>query len=444
MRRTLCAAAAGLVLAVGGAVVSPVPEVAEAAPATVLPAAVPPGAVAASPAAVPGAAKPKPKPKTPTLPVPKPTVDPKLSVGGERLASMGLVVDLPPGVPAPPKLKDVSWVLADMDSGEVVAAKAAHARMLPASTLKTLTALTLIPKVDANRAFRATAEDASADGTRVGLLPGQSYTGRQLFSALLMSSGNDAAYALARAAGGGRDATLSAMNEQARQLGAHDTLAKDPSGLDAPGQTSSAYDLALIGRAAMQLPEFRTYVTTKQMKFPGAKGKNGKRATFVISNHNRLLYNYDGTIGIKNGYTNAAKRTFISAVTRGGKTYLLTEMYGLDNSWRPQAAMYDWAFRWGGKARPVGRLVDPGEVTEPPSPAPADTDAPQAPAADAAKGDGRPDGAAAAIPSALDTDGVPPWVGAASLAAAVLLVALLAVRGITRGGRRPPSRHRAH
>lgn len=447
MRRTFCAAAAGLVLAVGGAVVSPVPEVATAAPAAVrgavagTPAAVP-GTVAAA-AAVPGAPKPKPKPSTPTLPVPKATVDPKLSVGGERLASMGLVVDLPPGVPAPPKLKDVSWVLADMDTGEVVAAKAAHARMLPASTLKTLTALTLIPKVDAERAFRATAEDANADGTRVGLLPGQTYTGRQLFSALLMSSGNDAAYALARA-GGGRDATLAAMNEQARQLGAHDTVAKDPSGLDAPGQTSSAYDLALIGRAAMQLPEFRRYVTTKQMKFPGAKGKNGKRATFVISNHNRLLYNYEGTIGIKNGYTNAAKRTFISAVTRGGKTYILTEMYGLDNSWRPQAAMYDWAFRWGARAKPVGRLVDRGEVTESPKPAAADTAAPQDPAADAAKGDGRAGGAAAAIPSALGTDAVPPWVGVASLAAAVLLVALFAVRGITRGGNRRRPRHRAH
>jgi len=402
------------VLAVGGAVVSPAPPPAAAAP------------------------KPRPKPSTPTLPVPKPTVDPRLSIGGERLASMGVVVDLPAGVPAPPRLKDVSWVLADMDSGEVVAAKAAHARMLPASTLKTLTALTLIPRVDADRAYRATAQDANADGTRVGILPGQTYTGRQLFSALLMSSGNDAAYALARA-GGGMDATLAAMNQQARDLGAHDTVAKDPSGLDAPGQTSSAYDLALIGRAAMQLPEFRTYVTTKQMRFPGAKGRNGKRASFVISNHNRLLYNYDGTIGIKNGYTNAAKRTFISAVSRGGRTYILSEMYGLDNSWRPQAAMYDWAFRYGDKVRPVGRLVDRGEVTEPPALSPASAPVPHAPSAPAS---GRDGGVAAAIPSGLDDSSLPPWVGVATLAAAVLLVALLAVRGITGGG--GTRRGRAH
>jgi D-alanyl-D-alanine carboxypeptidase (penicillin-binding protein 5/6) len=436
VRRTLCAAAAGLVLAVGGAVASPAPQAATAAVTT---AAAPRLVGEVAPAAVPAAPKPSPKPSTPTLPVPKATVDPRLSVGGERLASMGLVVDLPPGVPAPPKLKDVSWVLADMETGDVVAAQAAHARMLPASTLKTLTALTLIPKVDANRPYRATRDDAEADGTRVGLIPGQTYTGRQLFSALLMSSGNDAAYALARVSGG-RDASLAAMNEQARRLGAHDTVAKDPAGLDAPGQTSSAYDLALIGRAAMQLPDFRTYVTTKQMKFPGARAKNGKRATFVISNHNRLLYNYDGTIGIKNGYTIAAKRTFISAVSRGGRTYILTEMYGLDNSWRPQAAMYDWAFRYGAKAHPVGRLVAPGEVTESPTLAPATAAAPHAPSPPST---GRPDGAAAALPSALGTDGVPRWVGVATLAAAVLLVALLAVRGITGGRRRQPSKHRA-
>ena len=134
-----------------------------------------------------------------------------------------------------------------------------------------------------------------------------------------MASGNDAAYALAEA-GGGREATLTAMNEHAAYLGAHDTVAKDPSGLDAPGQTSSAYDLALIGRAALELKDFRAYVATKQVDFPGrVDPKTKKRETYKINNHNKLLYNYDGTIGVKNGYTEAANRTFISAVTRGGR-----------------------------------------------------------------------------------------------------------------------------
>jgi D-alanyl-D-alanine carboxypeptidase (penicillin-binding protein 5/6) len=340
---------------------------------------------------------------------------------------MGLVTDLPAGVPAPPRLRDVAWVLADLDTGDVVAAQAAHARFLPASTLKTLTALALIPKVPATRVIVASPDDANADGTRVGIVPGQPYTAASLFQALLMSSGNDAAYALARAAGG-REATLAAMNEEAAHLGAYDTLAKDPSGLDVAGQTSSAYDLALIGRAALQLKDFRTYVTTKQADFPGrATAGSKRRATFKINNHNRLLYNYPGTIGVKNGYTEAAHHTFISAVTRGDKTYVLTEMYGLDSSWRPQAAVYDWAFRYGSRARPVGTLVAPGTASRP-SAAP-NVEAPgRFEESGPLGGGGRHAAAAALAPTALLAHSPTPWAGVGGLAATAMLLLVLAGR----------------
>jgi len=381
---------------------------------------------------------------TPALPTPSPTVDPATAIGGPQLASMGVITDLPVGVPKPPALKDVSWVLADLDTGEVVAAKAPHARLLPASTLKTLTALTLIPRIPPSTKVVASHDDASANGTRVGIVPGLPYTAHQLFQALLMASGNDAAYALARA-GGGREEVLAEMNQRAAYLGAHDTVAKDPSGLDAPGQTSSAYDLALIGRAALQLKDFRSYVTTKRANFPGKLDvRTKRRGTYVINNHNRLLYNYDGTIGVKNGYTTAAKRTFISAVTRGGKTYLLSEMYGLDPSWHTQAAMYDWAFRYGSKANAVGELVAPGTVTEPPTSTPSPTSPGlQSPDASDPEGVDRPNGAvaghgaaAAALPSSqLLPTPVAPWVGLSGLAAALLLVVLLALRTSSRRAR---------
>ena len=401
-RRHLTAATASALLAVGGVVV----------PALTAPA----------------AAAPRPKPAaTPTLPVPRATVQPLQSVGGPKLAATGLVTDLPPGVPAPPSLQDVAWLLADLDTGEVLAAKAPHARLLPASTLKTLTALTLIPQVPKEQVIKATAADAAADGTRVGMVPGQTYTGRQLFQALLMSSGNDAAYALTEAAGG-RAKVLADMNANAVQLGALDTVAKDPAGLDVPGQTSSAYDLALIGRAALQLPDFRAYVTTKQADFPGlVDPSTKKRKLYKINNHNSLLYNYPGTIGVKNGYTVAAHRTFVSAVTRGGHTYLLTEMYGLNNSWRPQAAMYDWAFRYASKARPVGRLVEPDEVTAPLSTPPtADAEA----RVNTGAAPAQRTAAAAAVPSAQlgAVASVTPWVGFGGLAALVGAVAGLRLR----------------
>ncbi len=430
-RTRASAAAASLVLAVGGAVVfaptaSAAAQPVGAAPSTSLTAAKP---------------RPKPTPTTPTLPVPRASVLPELSIGGPELATTGIVTHLPAGVPAPPELRDVAWLLADLDTGEVVAAKAPHARLLPASTLKTLTALTLIPKISPRQVVTATDADANADGTRVGLVPGLGYTGRQLFEALLMSSGNDAAYALAEA-GGGREATLAAMNARARHLGAHDTVAKDPSGLDVPGQTSSAYDLALIGRAAMRLPDFRRYVTTKQAQFPGrVDPKTKKRASYVINSHNKLLYNYDGTVGIKNGYTRAAHRTYISAVTRGDKTYLLTEMYGLDGSWRPQAAMYDWAFRYGARAQPVGMLVEPGTVTTPPRPA-VEPGGPLAPPSVAQGGASPADAArataaAAALPRQVGDNASATWVGVGTL---VVIAALL----LWLGSRAASARRRRH
>lgn len=459
-RRPLGATAAGLVLAVGGSLVTPALAPAPAAGTPAVEAVAAPAVAAVAAVAAP---PPPPAPSTTRLPVPRPTVDPRLAVGGARLASMGIVVDLPAGVPAPPMLEDVSWVLADLRTGDVIAAKAPHARLRPASTLKTLTALTLIPTIPASRRVTPTQADANADGTRVGVLPGYPYTAGQLFQALLMSSGNDAAYALARA-NGGLPRTLAAMNRQSAQLGAHDTVAKDPSGLDMPGQTSSAYDLALIGRAAMQLPDFRRYVATKQVRFPGGVDRTSRqRGSYVISNHNRLLHNYPGTIGIKNGYTSAAQRTFISAVTRGGRTYILTEMYGLNSSWRPQAAMYDWAFAHGAKARPVGRLVEPGEVPKPlalpaaPPVAPATgpptvTAGPPSPTEGPAAATGAPGAFGAPAPpatarsTAADAvaagdrlrERVAPWAGVAGLAAALLLVLLLGLRA------RPSRRHRSH
>ena len=124
------------------------------------------------------------------------------AVGGPRLAGRGLV--LPPGAPKLPKdLTAHGWLLADLDTGEVLAARDAHGRYPPASTLKMLTALTLLPKLKDRRVLlTATESDVDVDGTRVGLVAKGRYTVDVLFQAMLMASGNDAANALARAAGG--------------------------------------------------------------------------------------------------------------------------------------------------------------------------------------------------------------------------------------------------
>jgi serine-type D-Ala-D-Ala carboxypeptidase (penicillin-binding protein 5/6) len=359
-------------------------------------------------------------------------------VGGAGLAGTGVLVDRTSGVPAPPAVAAASYVLADLDTGNVLVAKAPHAPHLPASTLKVLTALTVMPRLDPATVVTAQPEDV-VDGSLVGVVPGLTYSVQQLLQGMMLSSGNDAATALARTAGGaqGIAGTVAAMQQVADHLGARDTTVRDPSGLDAPGQTTSAYDLALIAREALRDPHFEALVTTRRVRFPGkpvvAKAKAGpaspgtstspattatpatppKRASFEIQNHNTLLYNYDGAIGVKNGYTVAARWTIVGAAERDGHRYVVTALKRGDRSWRPTAALLDWAFTYGGQVAPVGRLVAPGELQRS-----AATDRPAA-------------ATALAVGTAATTTGEPAprrWVGAAGLAGAAALLGLMAGR----------------
>jgi D-alanyl-D-alanine carboxypeptidase (penicillin-binding protein 5/6) len=282
-------------------------------------------------------------------------------VGGPQLSGSGVIVNLVPGIPPPPALPGASFLLADMDTGQILVARAPHASHLPASTMKALTALTLIPLLNPHASIKVTQEDVNVDGTHVGIVPGTAYSVTTLMQGMLMASGNDAADALARA-NQSVAVTVQEMNATAADLGARDTVARDPSGLDKADQHSSAYDLALIGRAAMRLPDFRGYVLTKQTSFPGGRSTDSElKQGFTISNHNTLLFNYRGAIGVKNGYTVAAKFTYVEAATRGGRTYLLSEMASPIGTWQPAAAMLDWAFAHGPALTPIGALVDPGE-----------------------------------------------------------------------------------
>ena len=348
--------------------------------------------------------------------------------GGAQLGAPGVIVNLAAGVPAPPAMPGASFLIADMDTGQILAARAPHTPRLPASTLKALTALTLIPRLDASATIMVEPQDVRVEGSRIGILAGTAYSVPTLFRGLLMASGNDAAYTLARA-NRGAAVTLREMNATAEDLGAFDTVAKDPSGLDQPGQTSSAYDLALIGRAAMKLPDFRGYVSTKTAAVPGGRSSDGKTVPgFKINNHNTLLYNYQGAIGVKNGYTIAAKQTFIAAATRAGKTYIVTQMASPNGSWRPTAALLDWAFAHGTQVTPIGTLVEPGSMTRP--------------GLTSTSGAGSSDGALRAAPGAdalgrptlLRLPALQPWIGAAGLLSGMVLVGAFAARSIA--GRR--------
>ena len=283
-------------------------------------------------------------------------------VGGPDLAAKGVVVRPGPGSTPLPVVDADTWLVADLTTGEVLAAKGAHTRVLPASTLKTLTAITLMPRLDKNQVVTATWAEARADGGHVGIVPGATYTIWDLWHGLLLPSANDAAAALADA-NGGMALTVAEMQAVARRLQAGDTTVKNNSGLDAKGQLSSAYDMALFARAALALPDFRAVTRTVRYPFPGKPAAAGaKRSTYQIYTQNRLLlHGYRGTIGGKTGFTSLAHRTFWGAASRGGHTIVVTLFQIHEPTETAARSLLNWGFANTGKVTPVGTLVEPLE-----------------------------------------------------------------------------------
>ncbi|MDQ1624635.1 MAG: hypothetical protein QOJ49_133 [Actinomycetota bacterium] len=280
-------------------------------------------------------------------------------VGGVAMGAPGVVVAPTPGTPPLPHLSAASFVLADLGTGDVLAARNPHGRMRPASTLKVLTALTLLPKLDPATLYTAVFEDANVEGSKVGIVPGATYSVHNLFEGLFLISGNDAANALANAAGGVPQ-TVAAMRTTAQDVGALDTTVVNPSGLDADGELTSAYDLALFARAALARDDFRAYVGTVRSHFPGKMPAAGKpRSSFEIYTQNKLVLNYPGAIGVKTGWTTKARGTFVGAATRGDRTLVATVMHTGPRAWQEAAALLDWGFAHGNAVTPVGTLNQP-------------------------------------------------------------------------------------
>lgn len=314
--------------------------------------AVPPAPVDTSEEPAPGSTRPEP------LPVPD------SPVGGARMGECGLIH--PVGGEEPPaNITAASWVISDLDSGAVLAAKDPHARERPASLIKVLLAIVVIRELRQDTVVVGTDEDANQEGTRVGLGVGGEYTVHQLLYALIMHSGNDAAHALARTLGGVRTA-IDKMNALARELGALDTRTATPSGLDGPGMTTSAYDQSVIFRAAMKHKEFAEAAGTRQMDFPGYGNKPG----FKVNNDNRLIGQYKGFLGGKTGFTDDARHTYLGAAQRGEHRLAVVLLRGERVGTAPLAdqgsKLLDYGFSLATQgSRPVGQLVDKSPEAQP-------------------------------------------------------------------------------
>ncbi|MFJ9178831.1 D-alanyl-D-alanine carboxypeptidase family protein [Streptomyces sp. NPDC102360] len=279
-------------------------------------------------------------------------------------AASGLQVRYRAGAPKLPKLAAKAWLIADNDSGEVLASYNGHRRLPPASTLKMLFADTVLPKFDHTLKHKVTAEDLADipfGSSLVGVQAGTTYSVHQLWQGVFLRSGNDAVHVLANM-NGGVDRTVAQMQARAKDLQANDTHVVSPDGFDHKGQVSSAYDLTLFARAGLKNDDFRGYCATKVADFPAGGSK-----TFQIQNTDRLLTGqgvtpYEGLIGVKNGYTSHAGNTFTGAATHGGRTLLVTVMHpksGYEAVYEETAALLDWGFAAANKVRPVGALATP-------------------------------------------------------------------------------------
>jgi D-alanyl-D-alanine carboxypeptidase (penicillin-binding protein 5/6) len=264
----------------------------------------------------------------------------------------------PDSAVAAPSLRTAAWVLADLDTGTILAAHQPDERLRPASTMKLLTALTVAPRLHPDQQYRAIREDAASEGNRVVLHEGLTYTVKDLLHATLLPSANDAAAALARA-NGGIEATLQQMGAEAARLGARATTPRNPSGLDAPGQLTTARDMALIGRAAFANPEIAGYMKLRSVAFPG-KGEDGQPVRYPIYNQNRMLFDrFRGAIGGKAGYTSGALRTLVAATERDGRRLLISMLGIRGNTYTTGERLLEWGFAHATVLRPVGQLPDP-------------------------------------------------------------------------------------
>lgn len=237
-----------------------------------------------------------------------------------------------------------TWIVADMDTGQVLAGRGMYEPHPPASTIKTLLALTALDELNLDATVVASPANARVECSCAGIKPGQTYTARQLLDATLLVSGNDAANTLADMLGG-YDVAVDKMNARAAAIGADNTHATSPSGLDGPGGSgwTTPHDLAVIFRAAMANPVFAQITAGPAAPFPTDTGER------LLVNQNELLARYPGAIGGKTGFTDAARKTYVGAADRDGRRLVIAMMYGLVHEggptyWDQATMLLDWGF----------------------------------------------------------------------------------------------------
>jgi len=213
-----------------------------------------------------------------------------------------------------PRVVARSALLMDAGTGRILYEKNARQRMYPASITKIMTALVALEHGDLDAEVTIPRQAAGIEGSSMYLAAGETYTLEELLYGLMLVSGNDAATAIALHIAGSIGEFARMMNETAKQLGATSTHFANPHGLPDPNHYTTAYDMALITRRALQIPEFRRIVATTEVEIPWRPGRAAR--TFVSGN---WMLGQGGIDGVKTGFTQAARHTYVASATRDGR-----------------------------------------------------------------------------------------------------------------------------
>ena len=254
----------------------------------------------------------------------------------KRLCALLLVLSLTmlPVRGAQPALSASAAILVDAASGRVLYEKNAREARPIASITKLMTALVAVElRPDLSSVVTVKQEWTGAEGSSMYLKPGEELTLEELLYGLLLASGNDAALAVAGYCAGDVASFVEKMNKKAADLGMNQTCFANPNGLDDPNHYSTAADMAILARAVLERQELRAIVGTRTAVVAGR----------TLTNHNKLLWQYQGCTGLKTGYTDEAGRTLVSSALREGQE-LIAVTLNAPNDWADHAALFDYGF----------------------------------------------------------------------------------------------------
>ncbi|NLI13877.1 MAG: D-alanyl-D-alanine carboxypeptidase [Peptococcaceae bacterium] len=257
------------------------------------------------------------------------------------LAAFLLSAAVFPAAAASPVITGEAAVLVDSKNGQVLFEKNASVKVYQASTTKILTAIIALESARTGEMVTIPKEASDVEGSAVGLQEGEQVSLEDLLYALMLNSGNDSAVAIACHLGGSVPGFVQMMNKRAAELGAVNTHFNNPNGLPDPNHYTTARDMALIARYTMQNPEFREIVSTKVKTIT----RSDPNAQTYLDNHNKLLWNYDGAIGVKTGYTDEARQCLVSAAARQGRELIAVVMKSEGTDiWTDSTKLLDFGF----------------------------------------------------------------------------------------------------